>query len=264
MNAHDLFRSGQLAAAIESATQDVKSQPTDPSRRSFLFELLSFAGEFDRAEKQLDVIAHGDEKSEWAVQVYRNILAAERTRRREYSEGLKPEFLLDPPDYVRLHLEAINRIRDHRPAEAVALLQQSEEARPALAGQLDGTPFDEFRDCDDMVAPFLEFIIVRDYAWVPFEQILELEVSAPERPRDLIWPPVRIELSDGSQRRGYTPALYHGSHQHADDAIRLGRMTDWIALDDGPIQGVGQRLFLAGEEDRPLLEVRSLNFAAGG
>ena len=57
MNAKELFQAGKLTEAIQSLTVEVRSNPTDPRRRSFLFELLTLAGEFDRAFKHLDVLA---------------------------------------------------------------------------------------------------------------------------------------------------------------------------------------------------------------
>ncbi|MEX0711521.1 MAG: type VI secretion system accessory protein TagJ [Pirellulales bacterium] len=262
MSVKQLFESGDLSGAIAAANEEVRANPADTRRRTFLFELLAFAGELDRAERQLGVIAHQDPQSEWPAQVYGNLLAAERARRRFYSEGLKPEFLLDPPPYADLHCQAANRLREKRAGEASGLLEQSAEARPALAGRIDGQAFDEFCDCDDLVAPFLELFVLRDYVWVPFEQIRELEISPPERPRDLLWAAARIVLSDASQRRGYVPVLYHGSHEHADDQVKLGRSTDWQASEAGPVLGVGQRVFLVGEADRAILETRSVEFAA--
>jgi type VI secretion system protein ImpE len=261
MNAKQLFDAGNLQGAIDALTQEVKAAPTDPQRRTFLFELLCFAGELDRAARQLDVVGHQDALAEPAAQVYRNILHAEQLRRRTFSDGLKPEFLLDSPEYVRLHLDAINRLRDDRPAAAQALLDQAEASWAPRHGQIDGQAFDEFRDCDDLLAPFLELIILRDYIWLPFEQIREIEFAAPERPRDLLWAAVRIVLGDGSQHRGYVPVLYCGSHAHANDQIKLGRMTDWKVTEGGPVLGCGQRVFLAGDADRAMLETRHLEFA---
>jgi len=250
-----LFDAGNLTGAIEALTQEVKANPADPARRTFLFELLSFAGHYDRAVKQLDVISHQDTQSEWATQVYQNIVQAEGLRARLYADGLKPEFLLDPPAYVHLHLEAINRLRENKPAEAQALLAQSEETRPTISGSAGDQKFDEFRDCDDVLAPFLELILLREYVWLPIEQVRELEIAKPERPRDLLWAPVRVVLSDGSQRRGYMPTRYPHSTAQADDQIRLGRVTDWLAAEEGPVQGLGQRQFLAGEEAWAMLEL---------
>jgi type VI secretion system protein ImpE len=262
MTASELFQAGKLDEAIQAVTAEIKAKPAATERRTLLFELLCFAGQLDRADKQLDVIAKQDANAEWAVQVYQNILVAERARRRLLSEGLRPEFLLDPPAYVQFHLDAVNRLRDGRAAEAAELLNRSEQQRPVITGEIDGQAVDEFRDCDDLFAPILELVILRDYIWLPLEQIRELELSAPQRPRDLIWAPVRIVLTDGSQRRGYLPTLYCDSYQQDDDQLKLGRRTDWLGTEEGPVLGVGQRLFLAGEDARSLLDIRRAILAA--
>jgi type VI secretion system protein ImpE len=262
MNAKQHFDSGNLSAAVEAAVAEVKQNPSDNARRTFLFELLSFAGDLDRAQRQLEAIGHLDAESEWAVQVYTNILHAERARRRFFSDGLKPEFLFDPPPYAQLHLDAANRLRDGRPDEAAELLQRSEAEQPGVRGEVNGRPCDEIRDCDDLLAPFLEVIVLRDYVWLPLEQIRELETSPPERPRDLVWLPARFLLSDGSQQRGYLPLTYCGSHEHADDLVKLGRMTDWRE-GEGPISGVGLHTLLAGEDAVGLSELRTFKAIDG-
>lgn len=260
MTASDFFKAGKLQQAIDAQTAEVKSVPGDPGKRTFLFELLCFAGELDRAEKQLAMVAQGGNQAEWAVQVYNNILAAERSRRRLFSDGQKPEFLREPPEYAHYHLEAINRLREDRPAEASEWLRKSAEMRPRLQGECNGRPFQEFRDSDDVLAPFLEIIILRDYAWLALEQLQELEVSAPQRARDLIWAPARLVLADGTQQRGYLPVLYPNTHDHPDEQVKLGRMTDWRAAEGGPTLGVGQRVFLAGDEEVAILEARHVVF----
>ena len=179
MKAQELLDAGHLSGAIEQLNQDVKSHPTDSRLRTFLFELLCFAGDYQRAERQLDVLGGQSTTAELGVQVYHNILAAEKPRRRLFSEGLRPDFLLDPPQYLRLHLEALNRLREDRPAEAKALLDQSEGSRSELKGRLEGRPFLDFRDADDLIGPFLEVIVHRNYVWLPFEQIAHLENFRP-------------------------------------------------------------------------------------
>jgi type VI secretion system protein ImpE len=254
-----LFAQGDLQGAIQAVTEEVKAHPTESQRRTFLFELLCFAGELDRAARQLDVIGHQDAMAEPAVQVYRNILHVEHLRRRLHSESLKPEFLLDPPAFVSWHLEAVGHLRAGQTADARAALEKAEAAQAPLRGRIDGQPFEEFRDCDDVLAPVVELFLLRDYVWVPFAQVREIELSAPERPRDLIWIPARLELHTGAQHRGYVPALYHGSHLHPDNQVKLGRLTDWPET-QGLVLGVGQRMFLAGENAHPILETRRIEF----
>jgi type VI secretion system protein ImpE len=264
MTAKELLDAGQLSAAIAQLNQEVRAHPADSQRRTFLFELLCFAGEYQRAERQLEAIGHQSSGAEVGVQVYRNILTAEQSRHRLLSEGLRPDFLFDPPSYTRLHLEAVNRLREHQPLEAKALLEQSEHDRPVLKGRLEGQPFADFRDADDLLGPFLEVIVHHTYVWLPFEQVSRLTISPPKRLRDLLWIPATLESHLGAVGDVFLPVLYAGSSAYDDDQVRLGRMTDWKAVGENLLLGVGQRLFLTDGEERAMLEVRELAFEAAG
>jgi type VI secretion system protein ImpE len=264
MKAKELLDAGHLLAAIEQLNQEVRSHPTDSRLRTFLFELLCFAGDYERAERQLEVIGQQSAPAEVGVQVYRNILTAEQTRRRLFLDGLRPNFLFDPPAYTHLHLEAVNRLRERRPAEAKALLERSEGARPLLEGRLEDHVFGDFCDADDLLGPFLEVIVNGNYAWLPFEHVSHLTISPPRRLRDLLWIPAILESHLGAVGEVFLPVLYVGSSEHGNDHVRLGRMTDWKAVGEGLALGVGQRLFLVDGVERPMLEVREVAFGAAG
>ena len=78
--ARELYAAGRLDSAIDALGAELRNAPTDAHRRTFLFELLSFAGQYDRAEKQLDVLARDGTDAELAVLPYRAALQAERVR----------------------------------------------------------------------------------------------------------------------------------------------------------------------------------------
>ena len=263
MTAEELLKAGHLSAAVERLNQEVRSRPTDMQRRTFLFELLCFAGDYQRAERQLDVLGHQSATAEIGVQVYRHILAAEQARQRLFSEGVQPTFLFPPPSYAHLHLEALHRLCNHQPAEAVALLEQSQRSQPPLKGSLAGQPFTEWRDGDDLLAPFLEVIVHNTYVWLPFEQIKHLTISVPQRLRDLLWIPATLESHHGPVGDVFLPVLYAGSSEHTDERVKLGRMTDWKVVAEGLALGVGQHLFCIDGQDRGMLEFRDIEFEAG-
>ena len=62
--ARELYAAGRLDSAIETLGAELRSNPLDAQRRTFLFELLTFAGQYERAEKQLDVLARAGAKAE--------------------------------------------------------------------------------------------------------------------------------------------------------------------------------------------------------
>lgn len=262
MTAKELFQAGNLAAALEAATQEVKNAPGNNGARTLLFELLAFVGEYDRAEKQLEAIGKMDVKSEWPVQVYRNILAAERKRKAVFEQGAQPGFLLDPPPYVTLHLQAVDKLRQGQAGAALELIEQAAEAEPHLHGEINGEPFDGLRDWDDLTGCVLEFIVLQDYIWVPFAHVRELLTMPPERPRDYLWAPVKVELSNGVSHSGYLPHLYYGTHRDADDKVRLGRLAYTKAIEGGPVAGVGAHTLDAGGKDIGLLDCREMTISA--
>lgn len=258
--ANDLLRAGDLKAAIEVVTREVKNNPTNSNSRTFLFELLSFAGEFDRAEKQLEAIGHQDMKTEMGTIVYRNNLKAERERLHLFKQGVQPSFLTEPPEYVDWQLNAINYFRLGKLQEAREFLDRAEEARPAFKGTADGKPFADFRDYNDFVAPVFELIVKNQYVWLPIEHVRSIEIHPPKNLRDLLWTPVTVESIDGTVGEVYIHALYCGSSEHENDMVKLGRMTDWQELEEGFYTGSGLRAFLVDDEDKALFDLKLIEF----
>jgi type VI secretion system protein ImpE len=257
MNASELYKAGKLQEAIAAQTQEVKSNPGDKARRLFLFEMLVFAGDIDRARKQLDVLKFAEMELESAVASYRKLLESEEKRRKLFSQGLKPDFLGETPEHVNLRLEALNRLREKQPAEAAKLLDQAAEKTPVIKGQLNGKPFEGLRDADDFFGGVLEVMAQGNYYWLPLEQIENIAMKPPRYPRDLIWIPARLDL-ESSSGEVFLPATYPGTYEQSDDQLKLGRGVDWKGADGEPVQGAGLHMFLAGDADINLLDWREL------
>jgi len=262
LNAKDLIASGNLVAAVQETTQQVRNHPTDATARITLFELLCLTGDLDRAEKQLDVVEQQRTQKDLGVQVYRNCLKAERERRRVFEEAVEPHFLGEPPAYVDLHIEAIACVREGKLSQARELLDRAEEERPALSGKFSGKPFQDFRNCNDLTAPVLELVVHDKYTWLPLEQIRQIEIDPPKQLRDILWASARIISANEVKGEVIIPALYYGTSASSDDSARLGRLTDWQKLSDDLYRGVGLHLFLVDEADHPLFELESVEFDA--
>ena len=93
------MEAGRLDDAVARQGAEVQSSPTDRQGRTYLFELLCFAGAWDRAERQLDVLAQqgADPETGIGVRTYRGLLAAERSRAWIFSEGGGPRFMFERP-----------------------------------------------------------------------------------------------------------------------------------------------------------------------
>ncbi len=257
MNASALFKAGKLQDAIDAQIQEVRANPADHGKRLFLFELLAFAGDLDRARRQIDAVRYDEPELVAAVLNYKQLLDAEQERRRLYREGVPPKLFGEAPEHVHWRLEALNRLRESRPQEATPCLEKAAKATPSVKGQLNDKPFVSLRDCDDILAGVLEVMAQGAYYWLPLEQIETLVLNEPRFPRDLLWMPARLELADSSGNV-FLPVLYPGSHEHPDDAIKLGRAADWKQVPGGPVQGVGARTFLVDDDAIGLVEWRKL------
>src|SRR5271168_5020037 len=80
MTAKELFQAGKLNEAIEALGVEVRDHPLDVRRRTFLFELLCFKGDYDRAEKHLNILADGSPDSRVGAILYFSALHGERLR----------------------------------------------------------------------------------------------------------------------------------------------------------------------------------------
>ncbi len=233
MNAQELYRAGRLTDALKALSAEVRDNPTDARRRTFLFELLCFAGEYGRADKQLEVLAEAGPNSEIGVLVYRSALFAERQRQDLFTRGEFP--------------------------------QSSDTSQAPRGGVINGKPFKSFSDADPRIGPRLELFAAGNYLLLPFEHVASIHIMPPKRLRDLLWTPaaVRTTPSFKGTELGEVmlPALSPFAWKNPDDAVRLGRATVWEEQDGYDAQiPVGQKMWLADDEEIPFLELRSLEF----
>ena len=264
MNAKELFQTGHLDEAIAAAAEEVKKRPTDVGWRGFLCELLCFAGNLDRADLQLDAISEQEPMAAVEIALFRQLVRAEQARGQFFTEGRLPEFVAEPPEHIKHHLEASICIREGELGEAVALLRAAQESRPAVSGVCDGEAFDDLRDMDDATASFFEVLTsTGKYYWIPTETVELIELRPPEQPRDLLWRRAHMIVRGGPDGEVFLPTLYFGSSDDADDRVRLGRLTDWRGGDAEPERGVGLRMFLVGENAKTVMELEEITFDDG-
>ena len=233
MNPTELYREGRLNDAINALSAELRDQPTDTQRRTFLFELLCFAGEYERADKQLDVLAQAGPAAETGVLLYRSAIYAEKQRHDLFARG---EFPTD---------------------------KNESEAEPS--GILNGKSFAAGSDADPRIGARLELFAAGNYLLLGLEHVASIRIAPPKRLRDLIWTPATVRTAPSFQGvelgEVLLPVLAPFSSRHADDAVRLGRMTVWEKQEGYPYPvPFGQKMWLVDEEEVPLLELRALEF----
>ncbi|SRR6185437_12539613 len=235
MDAQQLYRAGKLTEAISALSATLRDNPSDLKSRTFLFELLCFAGEFDRAEKQLDLLEQSGKKdSIIGTLLYRGALNAARTRQEMFEKKSYP-----------------------------AAAAQTGQVR----GKLNGREFTSIADADTRLGSRLEVFAAGDYMWISFGDIAGIEIEPPKRLRDLLWAPAKLQTGPTFRSRDLgdvlLPAMAPLSWQHPDDIVRLGRTTEWCEEESGEISPFGQKMLLVDGEEFPFLELRHLEIYAG-
>jgi type VI secretion system protein ImpE len=258
-DAGQLFRDGKLGAAIEAAGVEVRQSPTSAGPRILLAELLLFARNLERADSVLDAAGAADSALALVLAEFRQLLRAATARRQVILEGRLPEFLGEPTESQSSLLQALVCLRAGDAAGAAAAAQAAETARPPVAGASDGSPFIDFRDADDLWSGTFEVLTTTGkYFWIPTERVVSLEFHPPKRPRDLVWRRCSMVVRDGPDGDVYVPALYDSDASTRDELL-LGRETEWTQTD--PVRGIGQRIFVFGEDGVAVQQLTTLEFA---
>jgi len=232
MKAKELLEAGKVRDAEKALSAFLRENPADTTQRTFLFELLCFSGQYDRAEKQLSILAKSNHEAEMGAVLYFSALHGERTRNSMFQ---KQEFPQTP-------------------------------AKPSPPGKLNGKPFQSISDADPAIGPRLEMFAAGAYLWIPFEHIASVQIAPPRTLRNTMWTPAFVMT--GPTFKGtdigevIIPAIYPFSFNSDDESLWLGRGTDWVADDHGHEFPIGQKMFVVDGEEVPLLEVRSLEFTS--
>lgn len=260
MDAKELIKTGQLAEARSQLSEAVKTSPADVSNRTLLFQVLIFCGEWDKARRHLEIIATQDPSREAGVQIYLNLVQAETKRLEVFKRNRQPSFLPETSTYFESYDIAFQKIAEKKFAEAGEMFAQIETQRPKISGTLNGNNFSGFKETDTLLSCFLEAFIHERYVWIPFESLRELSIPAPKTLFDLLWASAQITTWEGLNLNCFLPVIYPQSFLHEDDRMKLGRLTDWIKLGAGLFKGVGQHVFLVGEDEIAILEIREAIF----
>jgi type VI secretion system protein ImpE len=228
--AKELFHAGRVSEAVSVLGSWLRDHPEDVPQRTFLFELLCFAGQYDRAEKQLSVLSQGGKEAQLGATVYYAALHAERDRNDLFRNQAFP----------------------------------ATEASGQLSGTLNGKPFTSFRDADPDIGARLEVYAAGAYLWIPLCHIASINMEPPKQLRDTIWPSAMVQT--GPSFKGtdlgqvIIPAIYPFSWKDSDESVWLGRSTVWGADQEGREYPSGQKIFLVDGEEFPLLDLRTLEF----
>ncbi len=232
--ASDLLKAGKLAEAIQAVIAFIREHPTDDKARTFLFEMLCFTGEYDRAEKHLDALIENKTETIHGAILYKAAIHAQKTRDSFFAN------------------------KEHKNSSA--------ETAPPVSAEINGKPYASLSDADPRVGARLEVYAGGSYMWIPFQHIERIETEKPRRLRELLWLPARLVTGPSFQETDLgdvlLPVLTPEATGDESELVKLGRETYFGIDEDGNEIPVGQKLLLADGEEIPLLDVREIVFRA--
>ncbi len=259
-DARALLHQNRLDEAIAAQVEVVRSKPGEAEARALLAEFLCLSGQWERADKQLDLIGTQQPGLAVGVALFRQLIRGAMAREEVFARGAVPEMIGGATEPLQAVLSALLDLRDGSEEAASATLKAAEAKRVPLSGTCDGKPFDDIRDGSDLTAGLLEVISsTGKYFWVPLDRVAELELEKPKTLRERLWRQASLSVREGPDGIVYLPALYPPlPNRPLSLEAKLGRITDWTELGGGAVIGVGVRTFLIGEHGVTLDEMTAL------
>jgi type VI secretion system protein ImpE len=259
MEAKELLQNGQLDEALSELEGQIRNDPSNAKLRVFLFQLLSVLGDWERALTQLNVAAELDSINLLMAQVCRAALNCEALRAEIFAGKRSPLMFGEPAEWIGWLVQANQMIAEGKYQASKEIRERAFEAATAVAGSVDGKPFEWISDADSRLGPILEAIFDGKYYWVPFTAIKTIQIEPPADLRDLVWLPVQFTWVNGGQTAGLIPTRYPDSQNSEDSAILMARKTDWIERPGDLYLGLGQRMLATDTDDFPGLPIRQIN-----
>lgn len=255
------YSKGNIDTCINNLVQEIKEQPDQHVKRMLFGQMLCVAGEYERADKQLDLLSTLEPKYLMEVANWRSLIRAAQHREDFYKEGRPPDVIGKQSPQMENHIEAIAALRADDDKTFAEALKKAEAGRQSVKGTWneEGNAFDDFRDLDDLNGGFMEVLAPNEkYYWIANEAISSIIFEEAKLPIDYLWRKADLVLSDGTQGEVYVPVTYIDT---VNDKQRLARETDWNENEaTETVRGLGQKTYLIGDQAVSILEIDSLDF----
>jgi len=170
----EALRSGDVLACKAAQMERVKAAPGDAKERAFLSQIFMVEGDWDRAVKQLQMLA---DLQPDAIDLVIDVMAGRAA----------PSIMGEPGAWLAKLVEALRLDAAGASAEAYALRSEAFAEAPASPGEVDGTRFNWLSDADNRLGPVLEAVMNGEYHWIPFSAIATIKFEPPKDLRDVVW-----------------------------------------------------------------------------
>ncbi|WP_303621290.1 type VI secretion system accessory protein TagJ [Serratia ficaria] len=265
-----MLQGGSVSAAIGAVESEIKARPADADLRAALVQLLCLSGNWQRANAQLKSWQALKPIAQPTTLLLMQSVSAELQRQAVFAGEAAPALLQQNQPWLQQMIQALDHDARGEAELAQALRDSALDAAPASAGRLtlaqgeqeQPVAFEWLTDGDGRLGPVCELALNGVYYWLPFADIAEIQFQAPQSAIDLVWSHALVRLHDGREQVCQLPARYPLAAD-SDDALLLGKRTEWLPLGDGPhYAGQGLKTWLSESEEFPLHSLRHLSFGA--
>lgn len=257
-DAEAALRGGDPHAALQFLTAAVRAKPADAALRIFMAQLLCVVGQWARAHTQLNVMADLDAETVPMRETMGHAIRCELMRAQVFAGKRTPMVFGEPDQWLAMLIESLLQAGRGDAAQSLDLANRAFEAAPAVAGRIDGVPFEWIADADSRIGPVLEACVNGHYYWIPYSRLSRIAFEAPVDLRDCVWMPAQLMLANGGETVALVPTRYPGSQDSSDGAICLARKTEWIDAGHERWFGLGQRVLATDAGEHDLMAVRAI------
>ena len=134
MSAEQYLKDGDIAAALTSLKQLIRSDAANAKYRVFLFQILAVTGDLQKALDQLNVVGELDATALPMVQTYRETIACEGLRKEIFAGARSPLIMGDPDDWIARLLQSLKLVAAGKWEQAEELRNDAFETAPTTSG----------------------------------------------------------------------------------------------------------------------------------
>lgn len=264
----------QLATAtigetLAEVTRQIQASPADADLRAAFVQLLCLAGNWSRAQTQLQSWLALSPQAQPTVNLLQQAIAGEQQREAVLRGDAAPVLPGSAWTWCDTLLAALKADAAGEVARGQALRAEALDLAAANPGtitqQAQPTAYSWLMDGDSRFGPVCEVINQGRYYWLPFAAIREMQFQAPASVTDLVWRHTRIQLIDGSEQVCQIPARYP-LRAETDERFLRASATEWLPLGDSSDQfiGQGQKMWLSDSAEFSLLNLQQAVFDEAG
>ncbi|AIR85802.1 type VI secretion system accessory protein TagJ [Pantoea rwandensis] len=254
-----------LAENLARTTAQIQANPADANLRATFVQLLCLAGNWTRAQTQLQSWLALTPQAQPTITLLQQAITGELQRAAVLRGESQPQLPGSAWEWSETLLAALQAEVKGDEARGTALRQQTLEQADVNPGTLEqqdqSVAFPWLMDGDSRFGPVCEAIVNGRYYWVPFAAIREMQFQAPASVTDLVWRHTLIQLVDGSEQVCQIPVRYPLPAQAEESWLRAS-VTEWQPLGnvDSQFIGLGQKVWLSDSAEFSLMTLQRITF----